>query len=105
MESIQPEVSDQVAVGFEHGQMRSPLVVAPLLSSVDKPPTNDGTAGAKHADLQSASSHLDSTGEGRETESLRLQMAMDRLSKMMSTLSNLLHRIETTEAAITRNVK
>jgi len=31
-----------------------------------------------------------------ETESLRLQMAMDRLSKMMSTLSNLLKKMSDT---------
>jgi hypothetical protein len=33
---------------------------------------------------------LDSMSEMGEMESLRLQMAMDRLSKLMSTLSNLL---------------
>ena len=33
---------------------------------------------------------LDSLSEMGEMESLRLQMAMDRLSKLMSTLSNLL---------------
>jgi hypothetical protein len=31
-----------------------------------------------------------------ETESLRLQMAMDRMSKMMSTLSNMLKKISCT---------
>ena len=98
-------VGDEVLVAFEHGRMRSPLVVAPLWGSEDKPPTSDGAAGATPADHQSVSSHLDSLSEMGETESLRLQMAMDRLSKMTSTLSNLLHRIETTDAAITHNMK
>ena len=37
--------------------------------------------------------------------SLRLQMAMDRLSKMMSTLSNLLKKLSDTAAAIIHNLK
>ena len=40
-----------------------------------------------------------------ETESLRLQMAMDRLSKMMSTLSNILKRISDTDSALVQNLK
>jgi hypothetical protein len=40
-----------------------------------------------------------------ETESLRLQMAMDRLSKMMSTLSNLLKKMSDTADGITRNLR
>jgi methyl-accepting chemotaxis protein len=48
---------------------------------------------------------LDSMGEMGETESLRLQMTMDRLSKMMSTLSNLLKKMNDTADGITRNLK
>lgn len=48
---------------------------------------------------------LDSMSEMGETESLRLQMAMDRLSKMMSTLSNLLKKISDTQQGITQNMK
>lgn len=40
-----------------------------------------------------------------EMESLRLQMAMDRLGKMMSTLSSLLEKISDTADSITQNVK
>jgi hypothetical protein len=50
-------------------------------------------------------SKLDSLSEMGEMESLRLQMAMDRLSKMMSTLSNILHKVSETQAAITPNLK
>ena len=48
---------------------------------------------------------LDSMSEMGEMESLRLQMAMDRMSKMMSTLSNLLKKINDTASSITQNLK
>ncbi|HEX8301479.1 hypothetical protein [Sphingomonas sp.] len=48
---------------------------------------------------------LDSMSEMGEMESLRLQMAMDRLSKMMSTVSNLLKKISDTSETITQNLK
>jgi len=47
----------------------------------------------------------DSLSEMGEMESLRLQMAMDRMSKMMSTLSNLLKKISDTSSAIVQNIK
>lgn len=48
---------------------------------------------------------IESLSEMGEMESLRLQMAMDRLNKMMSTLSNLLKKVSETSAAITANLK
>lgn len=48
---------------------------------------------------------LDSLSELGEMESLRLQMAMDRRSKLMSTLSNLMKRWADTASAITQNLK
>jgi hypothetical protein len=48
---------------------------------------------------------LDSLSELGETESLRLQMAMDRMSKLMSTLSNLLKKASETSSQITQNLK
>jgi hypothetical protein len=56
-------------------------------------------------DLNQLKSRLDSLSELGETESLRLQMAMDRLSKMMATLSNVLKKVSDTAESITRNVK
>jgi hypothetical protein len=40
-----------------------------------------------------------------EAESVQLQMAMDRQSKMMSTLSNLLKKAEDTDEGISQNIK
>ena len=61
------------------------------------------------ADLRNAEktvkSDLDSISEMGEMESLRLQMAMDRMSKMMSTLSNILKKISDTAQSITQNLK
>ncbi|MBC7873133.1 MAG: hypothetical protein H7Y01_04000 [Ferruginibacter sp.] len=48
---------------------------------------------------------LDSMSEMGDMESRRLQMAMDGMSKMMSTLSNLLKKISDTAQSITQNMK
>ncbi len=50
-------------------------------------------------------SRLDSMGDISEMMTLRLQMAMDRRSKMMSTLSNIMKKISDTAEAITQNLK
>jgi len=48
---------------------------------------------------------LDSISEMGEMDSLRLQMAMDRMSKMMTTLSNLMKKASDTSSGITQNLK
>jgi predicted nucleic acid-binding Zn-ribbon protein len=65
------------------------------------------TKGKKDMDAakETINNTSDSMSEMGEMESLRLQMAMDRLSKMMSTLSNLLKKISDTSSAITQNIK
>jgi len=63
---------------------------------------------AIHAVRQSAKvgkDALDTLSEMGELESLRLQMAMDRLSKFMTSLSNLLKKSADTAATIARNLK
>lgn len=50
-------------------------------------------------------SRLDTLSEMGEMESLRLQMAMDRLSKLMATLSNLVKKISDTNSTIISNLK
>ena len=44
-------------------------------------------------------------GEMESLRSLRLQMAMDRMSKLIATLSNLLRKMSDTAASITQNLK
>jgi predicted nucleic acid-binding Zn-ribbon protein len=48
---------------------------------------------------------LGSISDMSETESLRLQMTMDRLSKLMSTLSNVLKQSADTQKTIIQNTK
>lgn len=48
---------------------------------------------------------VDSMSELGEMESLRLQMAMDRFSKVMTTLSNVLKKISDTSSGIVQNLK
>ena len=55
--------------------------------------------------LVNVKTKLDSLSEVSEAESLRLQMAMDSLSKMMTMLSNLLKKSSDTANSITQNLK
>ena len=68
-----------------------------------------GAGGPSKAELQASidrlKADLDSMSEMGETESLRMQMAMDRMSKLMSTLSNLLKKASDTQQSITQNIK
>ncbi len=48
---------------------------------------------------------LDGMNELTEMTSLRLQMAMDRRSKFISTLSNIMKKISTTQEAVIQNLK
>lgn len=57
------------------------------------------------ARLAAARSSLDNVSEMGEIESLRLQMAMDRHSKMMQMLSNLLKKMADTADGIVQNLK
>ena len=56
-------------------------------------------------ELEELLAGLEGKSDLGEMESLRLQMAMDRLSKTMSTLSNLLKKISDTASQITQNIK
>jgi hypothetical protein len=58
--------------------------------------TDDVTKVKIDSAIDKAKSDLDSMSELGEMESLRLQMAMDRMSKMMSTLSNLVKKVSDT---------
>jgi hypothetical protein len=61
----------------------------------------EGEAQALHNKL----AQVGSLSEMGETESLRLQMTMDRLSKMMETLSNLMKKISDTGDSVIQNMK
>ena len=56
-------------------------------------------------EMEIIKSAIGSQSEMGEMESLRLQMAMDRMSKAMSTLSNILKKMSDTAGAIVQNMK
>jgi len=55
--------------------------------------------------LKDAKPNFDSLAELGEEQQLRLQMVMDRMSKAMSTLSNLLKKVSDTANGIVENLK
>jgi hypothetical protein len=57
------------------------------------------------AELGGLLDKANAAGELSELDQLRLQMAMDRLAKMMSTLSNILKKMSDTASQITQNLK
>jgi hypothetical protein len=63
--------------------------------------TIQGTMGL----LDELKGKLDGMNEMSEMTSLRLQMAMDRRSKFISTLSNIMKKISTTQDTLTQNIK
>lgn len=61
-------------------------------------------SGATPAQLDSIRAHaLDEPS--KTTESMRLQMAMDHVSKLMTALSNILKKMQDTDSAILQNIK
>lgn len=60
---------------------------------------------AMEREVETLKGDLESMNEMGEMDSLRLQMAMDRMSKMMETLSNILKKMSETDESITQNLK
>jgi hypothetical protein len=56
-------------------------------------------------DVSNLQNDLDSMSEMGEMESMRLQMAMDRLSKLMTALSNIEKKTDDTDNSIIKNMK
>ena len=80
-------------------------VIAPLDSMLKNIEESLGTTKEVDDSIDAIKKDLDSMSEMGETESLRLQMAIDRMSKMMSTLSNLLKKMSDTADGIVQNLK
>ena len=55
--------------------------------------------------VHNVATKLDSLSEMSEMQSLRLQMAMERMAKVAATLSNLLKKMSQTTNTITQNLK
>lgn len=57
------------------------------------------------AAMEALKAEVDSTSQMSDMTSLRLQMTMDRRSKLIETLSNILKKISDTENSLVHNVK
>lgn len=94
-ESTQASRKLQMQAGQEAADMES----AKPLAATD-------ASAREVADVQAhPAAQLDSLSELGETEQLRMQMAMDRRTKAMETLSNLLKKSSDTASTITANLK
>lgn len=69
-----------------------------------RPGATSGELGRAQLDATIAQTK-DSLAEMDEMDQLRLQTAMDRLSKAMTALSNMLKKMSDTDAGITNNIK
>ena len=65
----------------------------------------DGLANKLTAGLKDKEPALDRLSEMGEMQSLKLQMAMDAMTKKMSALSNMLKKLSDTASTITQNLK
>ena len=70
------------------------------------PPRNPGlTVSGLKSLLDNIKGNLDGMNEMSEATSLRLQMTMDRRSKIIQTLSNIMKKIGTTQETLVQNIK
>lgn len=84
---------------------RALIARAEQLSARYHPAPGGPSMAELQASMSQVKSDTDSLSEMGETEPLRLQMTMDRLSKLMSTLSNLLKKASDTDQSIIQNMK
>lgn len=86
-------------------QARELLARAELVRANYVPAAGQPTRAELDASIEQMKDDLDALSEMGEMESVRLQMAMDRMSKLMSTLSNVLKKISDTQNSIVQNIK
>lgn len=83
--------------------------IARVTAQTKKPVQINGNRPITYGDLKSIQSNLqgslDSMNEMSEMTSMRLQMAMDRRSKFVEALSNILKKMSDTSDAIVQNLK
>ena len=82
-------------------QTKAPPVAVRRVT-IQSPPKPRPDLGAA---IAGAKDNLDLLNDLSETESLRLQMAMDRYSKLMTALSNIMKTMSDTDAGIVQNLK
>lgn len=86
-------------------EARDLLARAEAVRTGYSPAAGQPTKAELDSQIDQLKTDLESMSEIGEMESLRLQMAMDRTAKMMSTLSNLLKKISDTQQSVVQNIK
>lgn len=81
------------------GQAKPAPAVEAQLTSMER------EAAKLEAAIDKIKADLDAIDDLNEMEALRLQMMMDRLSKIQSTLSNVLKKVSETQNSIAQNIK
>lgn len=115
MEEARDRLTYQVLDSFKliaKSRVKAVSVVKPATVQTVKPIARVNTVPTQkvsEADINSTKEQLkdklDSMNEMGEVTSLRLQMAMDRRSKFISTLSNIMKKIGSTQDTIIQNLK
>ena len=99
---LQSEIPNLLLTTDKLKTSRLALPLAVLQQTIAESMTTHDAASAV---IDSVKNDLDSLSELSGTERLRLQMAMDRLSKIMTTLSNILKNMDDTANSIVQNLK
>ena len=105
---VKPKATETVRVAESQrkiAEARELLARAAEVRGKYAPAAGQPTHAELDATIDRVKNDLDSLSEMGEMQSLRLQMTMDRMSKQMSTLSNLLKKISDTQSSIVQNIK
>jgi hypothetical protein len=86
-------------------EARELLNRAKIVAKDYAPTAGRPTRAELNAAIDQMKNDLDSMLKVGEYQSFELQLAMERMSKMMSTLSNLLKKISDTQSSIVQNIK
>ena len=94
-----------VCGGLQPAAAEAAVALRRARAQVTLTPKEPATVGELRAVADDVKRKLDSMSEMGETESLRLQMMMDRRSKFISTLSNIMKKISNTQDTLVQNLK
>lgn len=72
-----PEVNDEVLVGFEHGDLRHPVILGGLWSKKNKPPVVDNKSPVERRVLKSKVGHLIEFGDGSSPDKKHIALSLE----------------------------
>ncbi len=93
------------AAAWRQAEAARVAYVGALRNAVDAEINAQKATGTVDPDLMLLKAQLDSIAAGSEMDALRLQATMDRISKMQSTLSNIMNKNSDTAQNIAQNIK